>query len=735
MAKFDLSFVLTGDGGNGDLRGTLQYATDLFEAPTAARWASHLTALLTSLAAQPQAPLESAALLVPAERQQLLVEWNDTRRLPEGSLLPPVHELVALQARRRPAALAISSPVGRLTYGELAAQADRLARRLRALGVGPEVQVALCAGRTPARIVGALAVLQAGGAFVSLDPTYPEERLAFVVDDARALVLLTEERFLARMPATRAVVLCLDRLAEETEGVETASDLPIPPTLTPESLAYLVYTSGSTGRPKGVAIPHAGLSHLVHWYRGFHGLTTEDRGTQVASPAFDASIFEVWPYLAAGASVHIPDDDIRLSAPGMLRFFEAEGITVSFLPTPLAEGVLEELAEREKRAEERGEALPGRGLRLRTLLTGGDRLRRRPGPGVGFRLINHYGPAENSVVATGFEVTSTEGAEGTELPGIGGAIDDTRLTLLDRWGGPVPVGVAGEIHIAGPGLARGYLGRPDLTAERFLPKCWSGRSGWSGAPGGRMYRTGDLARRLPDGGLDFLGRVDHQVKVRGNRIELGEIERALALHPGVREAVVAAREETSGEKRLVGYVVPQGWRDRLISEDELRAFLQASLPEYMVPWSFVTLAELPVTPNGKLDRAALPAPSVETAAPAYVAPRNDLERAIGAVWCEVLGRERVGVEESFFRIGGSSLLLARLQVRLQQALGREIHMVELFRHPTIAGLAKSLGAEAPGAEGRGDRVRARTENRRESMRQVEQRAERRRRERPRGPGR
>jgi amino acid adenylation domain-containing protein len=738
VAKFDLSFVLTGDAGddgNGGLQGTLQYATDLFAAPTAARWAGHLTALLESLAAEPEAPLETAALLVPAERQQVLVEWNDTRSLPEGSSPSPVHELVAEQARRRPEALAISSPAGRLTYGELLARADRLARRLRALGVGPEVRVALCADRTPARIVGALAVLRAGGAFVSLDPTYPAERLAFVVDDARAPVLLTEERFLDRLPATLAVVLGLDRLDEGgDEGGEASSDLPIPPTLTPESLAYLVYTSGSTGRPKGVATPHNGLSHLVHWYRDFHELTPEDRGTQVASPAFDASIFEVWPYLAAGASVHIPDDAVRLSAPEMLRFWEEEGITVSFLPTPLAEGVLEELAERESR----GEKWPGDGLRLRTLLTGGDRLRRRPSPGIGFRLVNHYGPAENSVAATGGEVTPTGVAVGDELPGIGVALDDTRIVLLDRWGGPVPLGVAGEIHLAGPGLARGYLGRPDLTAERFLPECWSD---WNGSPGGRMYRTGDLARRRPDGSLDFLGRVDHQVKVRGHRIELQEIERALAHHPGVREAVVAASEEASGDKRLVGYVVP---RDGEVPEDELRAFLLTSLPESMVPWSFVTLAALPVTPNGKLDRAALPAPSApssETAALAYVAPRNDLERAIGAVWCEVLGRERVGVEESFFRIGGNSLLLARLQTRLRLALGRDIPMVELFRHPTIAGLAKSLGAVAPGVEeregreARGERVRARTESRRESMRQVEQRAERRRKERPREPGR
>jgi aryl carrier-like protein len=357
------------------------------------------------------------------------------------------------------------------------------------------------------------------------------------------------------------------------------------------------------------------------------------------------------------------------------------------------------------------------GLRLRTLLAGGDRLQRAPRRSLPFALVNGYGPTESSVIAT-WETTEPLSAR---TPAIGRPVDGTRVYVVDAGLDPVPAGVPGELLLGGAGLARGYLGRPELTAARFIPdpfSCSPGREG------GRLYRTGDRVRWLADGSLDFLGRVDHQVKIRGYRVEPAEIESALLRHPDVREAAVLAREDAPGEKRLVGYIVPS--RQPAPAAAELREFLQETLPEYMVPWSFVALAALPVTGNGKLDREALPAPPEAGTGTAFVAPRNDLERAIAAAWRDVLRLDRVGVRESFFEVGGSSLLLARLQSRLRQALGREIPFVELFRHPTIESLARSLEGEAPRPEERAEQARARTETRRESMRQLQERRKSRR---------
>ncbi|HEY0513394.1 MAG TPA: amino acid adenylation domain-containing protein, partial [Thermoanaerobaculia bacterium] len=653
-ARFDLTVSLTETAAG--LSGEIEYSRDLFDATTVRRFAGHLRTLLAGAAAQPEARVSELPLLSPAERDELLVEWNDTAREYPGSAL--VHELFAAQAQRRPEALAVVSGDRRLTYGELESRSNRLAHHLRSLGVGPDVVVGICMERTLERVVGIVATLKAGGAYASFDPAYPPERLALMLEDARVPVLLTERRFLERLPESTAAVVCLDT---DLDGLAGNESRPPAVEVDPENLSYVIFTSGSTGRPKGVAIPHRGLLNLVRWYHETYGVTAQDVGTQVASPAFDVSIWELWPLLAAGAGTAIPDEETRLSSSRMVSWWREAGITLAFLPTPLADGIL-------------GEEIP-RDLGVRYLVVGGDRLHRSPRPGTPFRLSNIYGPAEHSVVST-MSIVDPE-ARVT----IGRALANARVHVLDAHLRPVPVGVAGELYVAGAGLARGYLWRPELTAERFLPDPFAALTGDCGA---RMYRTGDLVRRLPDGDLDFLGRVDHQVKLRGMRVELGEIESVLGRHSGVREAVVLVPEG-----RLTAYVV--GVDEPQPSIDELRGFLERQLPSYMVPQSWALLAALPLTPNSKLDRRALEGiagtsePSVES-----VAPRTPVEEALAQIWVELLGLERVGVRESFFHLGGHSLLATQVLSRVRRLFGVELSLRTLFEAPTVETLARAI---------------------------------------------
>ena len=664
-AKFDLSLDVAevegeGDGVAASLALAVEVALDRFTAATAARLLSHYATLLDGAVGAPELPLSQLPLLAEAERHQVLAEWNDTAApLPE---LPLVHELFAAHARARPHATAAATRAARLTYGELERRANRLAHHLRARGVGPEVPVAICADRTLARVVGIVAVLKAGGAYVSLDPGYPRERLAFLLDDARARVLLTEERFAARLPASAAEVIRLDGSWESITGDESAAPATC---VTSRHPAYVIYTSGSTGMPKGVEIPHAGLLNLVRWYQACFGLRPGDRGTQIASPAFDASVVELWPFLAGGGELHIPDEETRLSAAGMLRWWAEAGITLAFLMTPLAEGVMERLEQ---------DAAPCPALPVRSLFVGGDRLHHRPVPAVRFRLWNTYGPAEYSVTTSAVAVA----ADGPGLPSIGRPLPNTRIYVLDRRQQPVPAGVPGELHVAGVGLARGYLGRPELTAEKFVPDPWGEE------PGARMYRTADLVRHLPDGDIDFLGRIDHQVKLRGHRIELGEIESVLGRHPGVREAVVLAREKRRGDKRLVGYVVPAA--EPGPAADELRAFLHERLPDYMVPRSYVELSALPLTPNGKVDRRALPEPDQGAAA---APPETETEALLVEVWRQFLGCE-VGIDDNLFDLGAHSLLAPQFVARVQEIFQLELPLYVLFESPSVRQLALAV---------------------------------------------
>jgi amino acid adenylation domain-containing protein len=666
-AKVDLTLSCTDLGD--DLVASFEYATDLFEPTTVARLGRHLKEILRGVADDPAARVEDLPLLTAAERLQALIEWNDSAvGCPQ---VPLVHELFAGHAARRPDAPAITTRDAVLTYGELDRRANRLAHRLRRLGVGPESLVALCTGRTPERVVGVVAVLKAGGAYVSLDPTHPPERLAFQLGDAGAAVVLTEGRFAGALPEIGATVVRVDR-PDELAGEDGTA----PPwsALLPSNLAYVVYTSGSTGRPKGVMIPHRGLMNLVRWHGRLYGVGPEDRGTQVASPAFDASIWELWPYLAAGSSVHVPDEEVRLSSARMVAWWREQKVTVAYLMTPLAEGVL----------EEPGEDL--RDLATRALIIGGDRLRRRPDPAAAFRLMNHYGPAEYSVTCTVGEVAARNGHD--RVPNIGRTIDNTRIYLLDRKMRPVPVGVPGELYVTGIGLARGYLSRPGLTADRFVPDPMAEE------PGACVYRTGDLVRTLPDGELEFLGRLDHQVKLRGLRIELGEIEAVLGQSPDVREAAVLVRERRPGDPQLVAYVVPsdpEGFDPR-----GLDAFLADRLPAYMVPSAYSVLPVLPLSPNGKIDRDALPEPDFGSDRE-FVAPRNPAEEVIAELWRELLGVDRIGVDDDFFALGGHSLLATRLVHRIRDRMEIDLPLRSVFENPTVAGLARAVRQWTRGA--------------------------------------
>jgi amino acid adenylation domain-containing protein len=601
----------------------------------------------------------------------------------EKKLKSGVHESFAAWAAVQPAALAVAWDGGSFSYGELNARANRLARHLRALGVGPEVVVGVLARRSPEMLVALLAVLKAGGCYLPLDPAYPEERLATTLVDAGVRLLLSTAELMAPRPAVAAAAPLLFQLGYEKENEErnlaglSAADLPS--LAGPENLAYVIYTSGSTGRPKGVEVEHRGLSNLVDWHRRTYSVTPADRATRIAGSAFDASVWEVWPYLAAGASLHLPADELLLSPPGLAAWLAREEITLCFLPTPLAEAVLdEEIGGGPQDAP------------LRALLTGGDRLHRGPRPEHPFGLYNHYGPTENSVVTTWCRVPAIA-LGGAERPPIGRPIDGVTVRLIGPDWSPVAAGEEGELWTGGLSLARGYRGRPELTAERFVPDPFAAE------PGARLYRTGDLVRELPAGDLDFVGRIDFQVKVRGFRIELGEIEVALRRHPEVRDAVVLARDDGRGGKRLAGYVVPRG---APIPEADLAAFVGRTLPDYMVPTAWMTLAALPLTPNGKVDRAALPEPERETGA--LLAPRTAQEAELAAIFAEVLGLAQVGIDEDFFALGGHSLQATQVVSRVRARLGATLAPGALFTHPTVATLAAgalALGEDAGAAEG------------------------------------
>jgi amino acid adenylation domain-containing protein len=600
---------------------------------------------------------------------------------------PALAELFAAQVARAPKRVALVRGAGgaqeQMSYGTLDARADQIGGLLQRHGIGPDAPVAVCLPRSFEFVIAVLGVIKAGGAYVPLDPALPAERLRFMLADTGATVLLTTEALAERLAGVVKTVIRLD--ADQALLATSSAARPTRPQ--PENLAYIIYTSGSTGQPKGVQITQAGLLNLIAWHQQTYRIAPDDRATLLSGLGFDASVWELWPYLTAGASLYLPDEELRSDPARLLAWLHTHAMTCAFLPTPLAEVALRL-------------PWPSRSA-LRLLLTGGDQLHRYPDPSLPCALVNLYGPTETSVVATYALVPAEPGRAG--LPPIGRPIRNTEAYILDDRLQPVAGDAPGELYIGGAGVARGYLNAPALTAELFRPDPWSGR------PGARLYRTGDLARWLPDGQLEYLGRIDQQIKLRGFRIELGEIEAALQQHPDVQEAIVLLRTDQPDDPRLTAYVVP-GVRGQGsgVSEEEhassfslqpsaVRAFLAQRLPEYMIPAAFVLLDALPLTPNGKIDRKALPAPEQSRTLPSepFVAPRTALEEALSQFWIEVLGVERVGVFDSFFELGGHSLLATQIASRVQQVLRVEMPIQQLFEVPTIAGLAQIIRANEP----------------------------------------
>ncbi|MFL5540370.1 MAG: non-ribosomal peptide synthetase, partial [Longimicrobiaceae bacterium] len=623
-----------------------------------------LERLVEALELSPGRAIGSLDVLPEAERRTVVEEWNRTEA--ESPRDVCVHELFEAQAARTPDAVAVRFEEASLTCRELNERANRLAHSLRRRGVGPEVRVGVCLERSLEMVVSLLAVLKAGGAYLPLDPAYPADRLAFMLADSAAAVLLTQERLRGALPVRAG----MDVVSVEPAEAELAGESAENPEsgAHPGSLAYVIYTSGSTGTPKGVAVEHRALvGYLAHAVAEF-AIRAGDRFLQFASISFDPAAEEVFAPLVSGAAVVLRTEEM-LATPG--SFWEAcgrWGISLLGLPTAVWHHVSPHL-------DARPEALPES---LRLVVIGGEaalpeRVRAwQAATGGRVRLLNSYGPTETTIGVTLWEAPESGGV--SRVP-IGRPVPNTRCYVLDAAMRPAAVGVPGELYVGGAQVARGYLGRPATTAERFVP------DPFAAGPGTRLYRTGDRVRWMADGTLEFLGRLDAQVKVRGFRVELGEIEARLADHPEVREAVVLAREDVPGERRLVAYVMGAA------EADALRAHLRQSLPEHMVPAAYVCLEALPLTPNGKVDRKALPAPELGSAADRYVAPRTPTEEVLAGIWAEVLRLERVGVEESFFELGGHSLLATRVVSRVRDVFAIELPLRALFESPTVAGLA------------------------------------------------
>ena len=579
-----------------------------------------------------------------------------------------VAELVTFQAAATPDAIALASTRRVWSYMELDERASALADTLRSLGVGPEVVVGLCMPRSPVMVVGALAILKAGGAYLPLDPTYPAARLAFLLDDGEVPVVVAGQRIKERLPKGSYHTILLDDLGRVGDFAPLAQSAPVKAAATLKNLAYVIYTSGSTGQPKGVEITQESLLNLVHWHQQAFGVQSADRASQVANVGFDAAVWEIWPYLATGASLYFAEDE-TVSDPQLLRdWLVAQRITIAFIPTPLAEHLL---------------TLPWPPeTALRTMLTGADTLHVYPPVGLPFLLVNNYGPTECTVVATSGPVHSNASTD--QLPPIGSAIANTEVYILDESGNQVPIGTAGELHIGGIGVARGYRNRPQLTAQRFIPNRFNEKVSE------RLFRTGDRASFLPDGRIAFLGRIDEQVKVRGFRVEPNEVTATLNVHPCIQQSVVVAREVGPSDARLIGYLVLAPESHLTLSA--LRAFLQARLPDYMVPAIFVRLEKLPLTPNGKVDRMSLPAPDESNTLreDAYAAPRTEMEKTVAGILERLLKLEHVDVEENFFSLGGHSLLGAQLIARLRDTFGIEMPLRVVFEAPTVAELSAEI---------------------------------------------
>jgi amino acid adenylation domain-containing protein len=673
-AKFDLTLTALATGG-GALECWLEYRPGLVSSETAARMAEHFSNLGAAAAATPARPLLDLAMLGAGERERVLRTFNATDRAYADE--PLVHRLVEAQAARVPGALAVTDGTERLTYAELEARANRLARRLQRLGAGPDAIVGLCLDRTVDLAVGVLGILKAGACYLPLDPGYPADRLAYMLADAGARILVTHaETHGLLVPPAGTVTLQLDEADLESEP-----DTRPPCAATGAHLLYIIYTSGSTGRPKGVTLSHAALHNLVRWH--LETLLVGVRGLLFASLSFDASFHEMFAVLGSGGELHVATEAIRRDTGRLVDYLERERIEKIILPVVVMQQIAADHLER----------VPGLSS-LREITTTGEALVVTP-PMIEFfgkmpqcALHNHYGPSETHVV-TAYRFPQAPHRLRPPPP-IGNPVANTQIYLLDRRGNPVAEGVPGELLIGGANLGRAYHGRPDLTAERFVPDPFARE------PGSRLYRAGDLARWLPGGDIEFLGRLDEQVKIRGFRVEPGEVETLLVKHPAIAAAAVVLRERSPGEKILVGYFVRRPGASVEIAG--LRAFLGGQLPDYMVPSAFVELPALPLTPSGKVERRALPAPDAGRLArdAAFVPPGTEAEKLVAEVWSELLAAPRVGLDDNFFHLGGHSLLAARLVARLRARTTLELPLRALFEHPTLRGCVAAFAVAAGG---------------------------------------
>jgi amino acid adenylation domain-containing protein len=631
------------------------------------RLAYPLTSITPSRSANSRPP-------VSVEANRLASRSTKWRTQPELGCVP---QLVSLRAEETPDAPALSTGAQSLTYAELNNLANQIAHYLISPdvptenAVGSDTLVGLCLDRSFAGVVSALAILKAGAAYLPLDPAYPLERLAFMLNDAKPRILITSSAMASQLPTGPWKIIAIDNLADLDRTAPAIARQPNSSpdiVVTTEQLAYVIYTSGSTGRPKGVEITHASLMNLVGWHQQAFEITNDDRASLLAGVGFDAAVWETWPYLTAGASLHLPNEATRLS-PELLRdWLVAERITVSFLPTALAERVM--TLEWPVHTA------------LRNLLVGAETLRQFPTDELPFNVVNNYGPTECTVVATSGPVPRE--AYSNKLPTIGRPIANTDVYILDENMQQVPVHAAGEIYVGGAGVARGYLNRPELTADKFV------RNRFSRDPQARLYRTGDLARYLANGEIAYLGRIDEQVKILGHRIEPNEIVAVLDRHPSVETSRVIAHGEVCSEKHLVAYIVFRS--ESQPSPSDLRSFLERELPQYMVPAVFVRLDRFPLTQNGKVERAALPAPNSENTLrdEEFIGPRTPLEQRLAAMLSSLLNLEQVSVHDNFFMLGGHSLLGTQLISQIRGAFGVELALRTLFESPTIEQLSTEI---------------------------------------------